>query len=114
MIFSHITDTAGEVASIALPVPYQRDALAAYASLCQADRCSLLLESAEIDSKNSVNSLMLIDAALRIECNGQQVSITALSSNGLTLLPFLADLLSPIATLTYPHVSGTGLTSSGC
>ena len=112
MIFSHITDTPGEVASIALPVPYQSDALAAYASLCQADRCSLLLESAEIDSKNSVNSLMLIDAALRIECNGQQVSITALSSNGLTLLPFLADLLSPIATLTYPHVSGTGLTSS--
>jgi len=100
MIFSHITDTPGEVASIALPVPYQADALAAYASLCAPERCSLLLESAEIDSKNSVNSLMLIDAALRIECNEQQVVIKALSNNGLALLAFLADKLDALATIT--------------
>ncbi|MDP5036947.1 MAG: anthranilate synthase component 1 [Alishewanella sp.] len=100
MIFSHITDTPGEVASIALPVPYQADALAAYASLCSADRCSLLLESAEIDSKNSVNSLMLIDAALRLECNGQQVTIDALSNNGLGLLPYLAEQLADLAQVT--------------
>ncbi|GGW48895.1 anthranilate synthase component 1 [Alishewanella tabrizica] len=99
MIFSHITDTPGEVASIALTVPYQADALAAYASVCSADRCSLLLESAEIDSKNSVNSLMLIDAALRIECNEQQVVIHAKSNNGLALLAFLAEQLRPIATV---------------
>lgn len=98
MIFSHITETPGEVASIALPVPYQADALAAYANLCAATSCSLLLESAEIDSKNSVNSLMLIDAALRIECNGLQVVVTALSNNGLSLLPYLAQQLSALAT----------------
>lgn len=100
MIFSHITDTPGEVASIALPVPYQSDALAAYASVFNAGRGSLLLESAEIDSKNSVNSLMLIDAALRIECNGQQVTLNALSNNGEGLLGYLAELLAPLCQIT--------------
>lgn len=109
MIFSHITDTPGEVASIALPVPYQADALAAYASVCKADSCSLLLESAEIDSKNSVNSLMLIDAALRIECNAQQVVISALSNNGLALLPFLVKQLQGLGKVTQPADAATEL-----
>ena len=109
MIFSHITDVPGEVASIALPVPYQADALAAYASVSKADSCSLLLESAEIDSKNSVNSLMLIDAALRIECNGQQVIIHALSNNGLALLPFLAKQLQGLGQVTLATDDATEL-----
>ena len=111
MNLQQITTTTGQVASFSQPLTMQPDPLQSFRALTNQGQMALLLESAEIDSKNSLKSLMLIDAALRIECNGQQVCIEALSSNGLTLLTFLADLLSPIATLTYPHVSGTGLTS---
>src|SRR5690606_6516471 len=94
MIFSHITDTPGEVASIAMPLPYHSDALACYQLLTAQSPYSLLLESAEIDSKDNLKSLLLIDAALRIECNDQNVVINAVSSNGAVLLPYLAAKLS--------------------
>lgn len=97
MIFSHITDQQGEVASITMPVAYRADALASFASLSADSKGAVLLESAEIDSKDNLKSLMLIDAALRIECNGMQVSVTALSQNGSTLLPFLAEKLASLA-----------------
>src|SRR5690606_14189446 len=94
MIFSHITDTPGEVASIAMPLPYHSDALSCYRQLTAQSPYSLLLESAEIDSKDNLKSLLLIDAALRIECNDQTVVVKAVSNNGAVLLPYLADKLS--------------------
>lgn len=100
MIFSHITDTPGEVASIAMALPYQQDALASYQTLIADSPHSLLLESAEIDSKDNLKSLLLVDAALRIECNDQQVDIKAVSSNGAALLPYLKTLLQADAGVT--------------
>lgn len=94
MIFSHITDTPGDVASIAMQLAYQSDALSCYKLLTAQSPYSLLLESAEIDSKDNLKSLLLVDAALRIECNAQQVVIKAVSSNGAVLLPYLAEMLS--------------------
>ncbi|MDP2715393.1 anthranilate synthase component 1 [Rheinheimera sp.] len=94
MIFSHITDTLGEVASIAMQLPYHSDALSCYRQLTAQSPYSLLLESAEIDSKDNLKSLLLIDAALRIECNDQTVVVKAVSNNGAVLLPYLADKLS--------------------
>ncbi|MGP9801563.1 anthranilate synthase component 1 [Rheinheimera sp. NSM] len=94
MIFSHITDTPGEVASIAMQLPYHSDALSCYRQLTAQSPYSLLLESAEIDSKDNLKSLLLIDAALRIECNDQTVVVKAVSNNGAVLLPYLADKLS--------------------
>ncbi|WP_166837990.1 anthranilate synthase component 1 [Rheinheimera pleomorphica] len=99
MIFSHITDTPGEVASIAMPLPYHSDALACYQLLTAQSPYSLLLESAEIDSKDNLKSLLLIDAALRIECNDQSVVVQAVSNNGAVLLPYLATKLSADATV---------------
>jgi anthranilate synthase component 1 len=100
MIFSHITDQQGEVASINMPVAYHNDALASFVSLSADSLGAVLLESAEIDSKDNLKSLMLIDAALRIECNGMQVTVNAQSQNGATLLPFLAGKLTTIAKVT--------------
>ena len=100
MIFSHITEQAGEVASIAMAIDYQQDPLACYQQLAAVNPCSLLLESAEIDSKDNLKSLLLIDAALRIECNADTVLIEALSANGVTLLPFLADKLQAEAEVS--------------
>ncbi|WP_333608069.1 anthranilate synthase component 1, partial [Arsukibacterium sp.] len=109
MIFSHITDTPGEVASIAMSLPYQANALACYQSLTAQSPCSLLLESAEIDSKDNLKSLLLIDAALRIVCKDQSVEITAISSNGQALLPYLAELLTAEAVVSQhqQHLSVT-------
>lgn len=100
MIFSHITTQSGQVASISQTVPYQADPLACYQQLAADSPYSLLLESAEIDSKDNLKSLMLIDAALRIECQGEQVSITAISENGALLLPFIAGQLATRASIS--------------
>jgi anthranilate synthase component I len=105
MIFSHITQVSGEVASISLPVAYPKDVLPRYQQLSANSAYSMLLESAEIDSKNSVKSIMLLDAALRLECNDLTVSVTAVSSNGQSLLPYLADKLQSLAEVKLSPVS---------
>ncbi|RJE70843.1 anthranilate synthase component I [Pseudoalteromonas sp. MSK9-3] len=89
MIFSHITTTPGEVTSIRQRREYISSPLSLYAALDKNN--SLLLESAEIDSKDNVKSIILVDAALRIECQGRQVIVTALSNNGKQLLAHLAS-----------------------
>ncbi|MCF2857220.1 anthranilate synthase component 1 [Pseudoalteromonas sp. SMS1] len=107
MIFSHITTTPGEVTSIRQRRDYIASPLSLYASLNTPN--SLLLESAEIDSKDNVKSIILADAALRIECNGLEVKVRALSNNGEQLLNYLADKVEnctvvkeyAVLTLTY-------------
>ena len=111
MIFSHITTTPGEVTSITQVRDYISSPLALYSLLDKPN--SLLLESAEIDSKDSVKSLILVDSALRIVCQGKQVTLTAQSNNGKQLLPYLqthvqncsAELVEDTLTLTYNEVA---------
>ncbi|WP_372761499.1 anthranilate synthase component 1 [Pseudoalteromonas sp.] len=107
MIFSHITTTPGEVTSISQSRDYISSPLALYAALDKPN--SLLLESAEIDSKDSVKSLILVDCALRIVCQGKTVMVSAQSNNGQQLLSYLqanvsncdAVLADTTLTLTY-------------
>ncbi|MBN7828158.1 anthranilate synthase component I, partial [Bowmanella dokdonensis] len=68
---------------------YQADPLNLYQRLCHNKANSLLLESAEIDSKDDLKSLLLVDAALKLTCHGQTVSVQALTNNGQALLPLL-------------------------
>ncbi|WMN59843.1 anthranilate synthase component 1 [Pseudoalteromonas xiamenensis] len=91
MIFSHITTQPGEVTSIRQRRDYIASPLSLYAALNKPN--SLLLESAEIDSKDSVKSLILVDSAIRFECQGHTVYAKALSNNGKQVLPFLATQL---------------------
>ncbi|MBM7038455.1 anthranilate synthase component 1 [Vibrio ulleungensis] len=63
-------------------LPYFEDPTQLFNSLCHDKSCSLLLESAEIDSKQNLKSLLLVDAALRIECFGHQVRFEILTPNG--------------------------------
>jgi anthranilate synthase component 1 len=95
MNLSDLGSQPGTVESIVVEAPYIANPLHAYHIL--ANKHSILLESAEIDSKDNLKSLLLIDAALRIECNKNTVVITALSKNGQPLLPFIAELLSDYA-----------------
>lgn len=78
-------------------VAYHSDPTAVFATLCQNQKNTLLLESAEISSKNSLKSLLLINAALKISCLGQSVTFTALNENGAALLPLVQEKLQPIA-----------------
>lgn len=75
-------------------VAYHSDPTAVFASLCHQQANTLLLESAEISSKNSIKSLLLAKSCLKISCEGQQVRFQALTENGQACLPLIAQYLS--------------------
>jgi len=79
---------------------YQSDPLSVYQLLCHKKENNLLLESAEIDQKHLLKSLLLTDAALKIVCHGNTVTFSALTLNGQAALQFAATQLQPHATLT--------------
>ena len=54
----------------------------------------MLLESCEIDSKQKLKSILMNRAALRIECLDQQVTITALTNNGVNALTILCEIFN--------------------
>ncbi|MGV6989514.1 anthranilate synthase component I [Testudinibacter sp. P80/BLE/0925] len=88
MPYIHITQQA---------VAYHADPTAIFATLCQDKTNTLLLESAEIQSKNSLTSLLFIDSALKITCLDKNVTFSALSANGKALLPLIEKTLQGIA-----------------
>ncbi|KYK94578.1 anthranilate synthase component I, partial [Aggregatibacter actinomycetemcomitans] len=73
---------------------YHSDPTAIFATLCENKPNTLLLESAEISSKNSLKSLLLVNAAIKISCLGQRVTFHALTYNGEAVLPLIEQKLS--------------------
>lgn len=84
---------AGSVVPVVLSTPYHSDPLATFASLRKTHGEHLLLESAEIDSRENLKSLMLIDASLRLVCSGNSIQVTPLSDNGKAIIKWLATVL---------------------
>lgn len=76
----------GRVETIRKSIPYHTDPTALFHTLCEKKTDCLLLESAEIESKLNLKSLLLIDSAVRITCNNHHVNLHALSQNGIHLL----------------------------
>lgn len=74
---------------------YRDDPTALFHQLCGARPATLLLESAEVTSKQNLKSLLIIDSALRITALAQTVIIEALTRNGASLLPLLDAALPP-------------------
>ncbi|MBT1446467.1 anthranilate synthase component 1 [Shewanella sp. JM162201] len=72
------------------PLPYHDDPLALYQGVCQDAPHTLLLESAEIDSKENLKSIIMTHAALRIAAKGYTLEFSALDGNGHALLPAIA------------------------
>ncbi|MGY5956901.1 anthranilate synthase component 1 [Kosakonia sp. BK9b] len=72
---------------------YRSNPTALFHQLCNNRPATLLLESADIDSKNDLKSLLLVDSALRITALGDTVTIKALSTNGAALLVLLDHAL---------------------
>ncbi|MGM3173195.1 anthranilate synthase component 1 [Dickeya lacustris] len=82
-----------EIELLKADAQYRNDPSAMFHQLCANRPATLLLESAEIDSKQNLQSLLIVDSALRITALGQQVSIEALTPNGASLLPLLDKAL---------------------
>lgn len=74
-------------------VSYHPDPTLVFATLCENKPNTLLLESAEISSKNSLKSLLLINSAIKITCNSNKVTFQALTENGTAILPLIYQTL---------------------
>lgn len=96
MVFSDKTN----VRLITATVPYQADLCGTFHQLCGQRPNTLLLESADIASKNTLKSLLIIDSALSITAKKCEVSIQALTQNGQTLLALLVPQLPQRVTYT--------------
>ncbi|MFP1724932.1 anthranilate synthase component 1 [Lonsdalea quercina] len=81
--------TKPEIELLRAKSEYRNDPSAIFHQLCGARPATLLLESAEVDSKLNLKSLLIVDSALRITALGTQVSVQALTANGASLLPLL-------------------------
>lgn len=57
------------------------------------NRHSILLESSEIETKADVKSILLLQAALRIECNHRQVTAQSVTANGHNALTHIKQQL---------------------
>ncbi|NVK25110.1 MAG: anthranilate synthase component 1 [Gammaproteobacteria bacterium] len=91
MVFSQITTEIGEVNSISIKAEYLTAPLALFSDFLATHNNALLLESAEIDSKDNLKSLMLLDTAVKFECHGARVYVEALVENGKPVLTFLHE-----------------------
>ncbi|MDP2560236.1 anthranilate synthase component 1 [Psychrobium sp. 1_MG-2023] len=65
---------------------YSQSPTELFAQLTQDKHDVMLLESAEINSKDNLKSLLLVSSALKITCQHRQVTFTALNDNGLPLI----------------------------
>ncbi|WP_448564682.1 anthranilate synthase component 1 [Thalassotalea ganghwensis] len=99
------TSDIGAVHCLTSKAKYQCDPLTLFKKLCGEKRNNLLLESAEIDKKHQLKSLLLVDAAAKIVCHGQQVTFTPLSLNGEAAIAFAAKQLAQYANLTFDRKS---------
>ena len=91
MSLAELGISPGKVETIEQVGHYVDDPLAAFAHLCGNKNNALLLESAEIDSKDDLQSLLMVDAALRMECRDNRVEVKALTGNGASVLPLFVD-----------------------
>ncbi|MDG1753013.1 MAG: anthranilate synthase component 1 [Thalassotalea sp.] len=91
----------GSVNTLSSKASYQSDPLTLFKKLCGNKSNNILLESAEIDKKHQLKSLLLIDAAVKIVCNGDKVSFTPLSVNGEAAITFAKQQLAEHASLVF-------------
>lgn len=87
----NITKPKDKIRVLHQPLNYCADPLSLFHTLCTDRPNTLLLESAEINSKQHLKSLMILDAAIRIVCQHHQVTLEALTTNGITLLNRLSQ-----------------------
>jgi len=78
-----------EIEIIQKKANYHPDPTMIFNHICGSRPATLLLETAEINKKNDLESIMIIDSAIRISAIKNLVQITALSDNGLQIISIL-------------------------
>ncbi|QBF81679.1 anthranilate synthase component 1 [Shewanella maritima] len=73
---------------------YHADPLNLYQHVTNNQPHTMLLESAEIDSKDHLKSIVLTHAALMVRCDSYQITFNALTDNGASLLGAIADFFN--------------------
>ncbi len=93
---------------------YTSDPMGLYESIKNGKNGNtLLLESADITTHAGTQSLLLVNAALRIVCEGNAVTLTALTANGAAAFPSIKTALAEIdcveknnaLTFTFPPMN---------
>lgn len=78
-----------------ITVPYHENAAALFAHLGGVERTdTLLLESADIESKKNTACMAILRSAARVTCSGNDVIVTALSPTGTAILERLNGQLN--------------------
>nr|AAF82323.1 anthranilate synthase large subunit [Buchnera aphidicola] len=72
---------------------YHPDPTMIFNHICGLKSATLLLETAEINKKRNLGSIMIIDSAIRISAIKNSVQITAFSLNGMAILTALKNML---------------------
>lgn len=76
------------------PLDYIHNPLLVYQNLCEGKPHNLLLESADIESKDQLKSMIMLEAAVKFECRGDFVDIVALAEDGVMALQVLEQHLA--------------------
>ncbi|MFG0457490.1 anthranilate synthase component 1 [Shewanella mangrovisoli] len=88
---------------------YHSDPLRLYQHITQDVPHTMLLESAEIDSKENLKSMVMTHAALMIRCDGYRLRFSALSDNGVSLLAPIEQFFSARSSQTQCQHDGHNL-----
>lgn len=78
-----------EIEIIQKKAPYHSDPTIVFNHLCKERSATLLLETAEINKKKDLESIMIIDSAIRISSEKNSVQLTPLTLNGAEILLIL-------------------------
>lgn len=81
------------VENFTFKVRYHSNPTEVFNQLCNQRQATLLLESSEIHKKHNIESMMIIDSALRIAAYDNTVIINAFTKNGASLFPLLEQTL---------------------
>lgn len=90
----------GQLYSVSLNARYQADPVEVLRCLADHQGEHLLLESAEVNSRTNLKSLLMVDPSLRLICRGNRIEICALTTNGQVLLPWFAAQLQQVDAVT--------------
>ncbi|ESE43035.1 anthranilate synthase component 1 [Shewanella decolorationis] len=88
---------------------YHSDQLRLYQHITQDAPHTMLLESAEIDSKENLKSMVMTHAALMIRCDGYRLRFSALSNNGVSLLAPIEQFFTARSSQTQCQHDGHNL-----
>lgn len=99
MALATLGKQAGQVETMTHSVPYHQDPLSIMELLCESNAPALLLESAEIDSKDNLKSLLMVSSAVKVECWANTVVVKALTDNGKSVLPIVKAAFSSSCTI---------------